>query len=190
MLVQGQIIAIDPPNYQDQWGNKYQNIVVRTVSGDVTGRIATKKPYTAHNLNQNGQFDCEEAQNNQGTYYKFKKHYDTPYQQRGQSAPQNTQQAPPQPAQATNAPYNAPQVKQRDYDAENRGKCRTQFIKAGIASNQLKCQTLQDILNWTEFAMLGIDPSKVPNPDPSIQNNPNYVGDEPDRIPDDSDIPF
>ncbi|MCK5016922.1 MAG: hypothetical protein KAS32_07600 [Candidatus Peribacteraceae bacterium] len=166
MLVQGQIIAINPPNYQDQWGNQYQNIVVRTISGDVTGRIATKKPYTAQNLNQNGQFDCEEAQNNQGTYYKFKKHYDTPYQQRGQSTPQNPQQAPSRPAQGTNYQQPAPQGKKEpNWDAIARGKVRNSVVCAFIGAPIDAMPSIKDMEYWVDYIMTGIDPNQ------SKQNN-------------------
>lgn len=81
--------------------------------------------------------------------------------------PPQAQQDVQQPPQATKAPpalNNTP-----DWDAIAEGKVRTQFIKAGIISNQLKCKTLQDILAWTTFAMTGKDPSTIPDPDPSIQ---------------------
>ena len=66
----------------------------------------------------------------------------------------------------------------RNYDAENRGKCRTQFIKAGIQSNQMKCDTFADVLMFTEFAMTGVIP-----PQPQTAK---YTG---NSTPDD-DIPF
>lgn len=45
------------------------------------------------------------------------------------------------------------------------------------------------VTELVEFSMTGIEPNSVPEPDPSIQNNPNYVGDNPPP-PIDDDIPF
>ncbi|GAI30155.1 unnamed protein product, partial [marine sediment metagenome] len=141
---------------------QYQNITVQTVQGPVEGRIGTKKPYTDQDLNQQGQWDCETASSSKGTYNKFKKHYDKPYQ--GQSTSQNTQPSPQQAAQGTNSPP-------RDYDAENRGKVRTQFIKAAIISGDLRCRSFADVLTLTEFAMTGIDPNQ-PVGNQSAQDGP------------------
>lgn len=57
----------------------------------------------------------------------------------------------------------AGETRPRDYDAENRGKCRTQFIKAAIASGQIVLNSeniVGDIISWTEFAMTGIVPQQ------------------------------
>lgn len=82
--------------------------------------------------------------------------------------PPQPQQGVQQPAQATKTPQ--AQNNTPDWDAIAEGKVRTQFIKAGIISKQLKCETLQDILSWTTFAMTGVDPDTVPNPHLDIQN--------------------
>jgi len=178
MLIQGTVLEVTNPDYQNNFGVQYQNITIQTVQGQIQGRIGTKKPYTVQDIGQQGQWDCEQAQNKQGSYNKFKKHYDNPYQ---------GQQATQQGTGGTNS-------KPRDYDAENRGKVRTQFIKAAIIAGTLKCQSYEDVLTLTEFAMYGIDPSKAPEPHPDITEpqynaNPNYVGDNP-TPPKDDDIPF
>ena len=93
------------------------------------------------------------------------------------SAPQNTQQAPSQPAQATN--YQPPaqiQVKKEpDWDAiaEEKVRCNVlcAMLQGGITVDY------PEVLEHTAFIMSGIDTRKIPEPDQSIQNNPDYVGD-------------
>ena len=139
MLVQGPIISIEPPDYTDDYGNHYQNIVVRTVSGDIKGRIGTKKPYTEQNLQQQGQWDCEAKEGGQGLYNKFKKHYDKPYQ---------GQQAPSQPAQATNEQQSAPQGKKEpDWDAKDLRMAR---MNALTNSTRLICLIAETNKEYTE----------------------------------------
>lgn len=110
---------------------------------------------------------------------------------KAQVAPQNTQQAPPQPAQGTNYQPPAPQGKKEpDWDAID-------AIAEGKVRHGILCAMLQggfsvdylEVLRHTVFVMTGIDPDSVPNPDPSITNNPNYVGDDPPPTGDDN-IPF
>jgi len=48
----------------------------------------------------------------------------------------------------------------RDYDKENRGKIRTQFIKAAIINGQIKCGTFADVIMLTDFAMTGVIPQE------------------------------
>ena len=169
MLIQGPIIAITPPDYTNQFGVQYQNITIQTVQGPVEGRIGTKKPYTEQDINQQGQWDCEISSNNQGAYNKFKKHFNKPYQ--GQVAPQNPQQAPSQPAQGTNYQQPATQGKKEpDWDAIAEGKVRhgilCAMLQGGISVDY------PEVLRHTVFVMTGIDPDSVPDPHPSIQNNP------------------
>lgn len=45
------------------------------------------------------------------------------------------------------------------------------------------------VTELVEFSMTGIEPNIIPNPDPSITNNPDYVGDDPPPSGD-GDIPF
>lgn len=84
-----------------------------------------------------------------------------------QPAASQPQQAPPQPLQQPNTPQ------PRDYDAENRGKCRTQFVKAAIISGQIIIgpNHTEDIVWWTEFAMTG----QVPLP-PAKQQAGDLLG--------------
>jgi hypothetical protein len=95
MIISGNISQVTPPDFTDRYGNQYQNITIETVNGPITGRIGSKKPYTQQNIGHNGQWDCEQAQNQQGPYNKLKRHYDTPYQ---------GQQGPSQAAGQPNAP--------------------------------------------------------------------------------------
>ncbi len=182
MLVQGQIIAITPPDYTNNFGVQYQNITVQTVQGPVEGRIGTKKPYTAQNINQQGQWDCEAASNNQGTYNKFKKHYDKPYQ--GQ---QGTQQAP----QTTNPQQPAPQGKNEpDWDAKDLRMARMNSL---TNSTKLICliaeankdidvkgkdrEGLVNLVTQTADILLhyiynGLTKKQAPDSNQSIQNEP------------------
>lgn len=112
-----------------------------------------------------------------------------------QNTHQNTQQAPSQPTQATNKPYNAlhsPQPysqgkKEPDWDAITEGKVRhgilCAMLQGGVSVDY------PEVLRHTVFVMTGKDPNSIPEPDPSIQNNPDYVGDEPPP-PTDDNIPF
>lgn len=158
MLIQGPIIALTPPDYTNQFGVQYQNITIQTVQGPVEGRIGTKKPYTAQDINQQGQWDCEAASNNQGTYNKLKKHYDKPYQ---------GQQPSSQPAQATNYQPPAPQGKKEpNWDAIARGKVRNSVVCAFIGAPIDAMPSINDMEYWVNYIMTGIDPNQ------SKQNNP------------------
>ncbi|GAH33723.1 unnamed protein product [marine sediment metagenome] len=175
MLVQGQIIAIMPPNFQDSWGNQYQDVTVRTAQGDITGQKASKMALTENDVGNQVVWNCDVKQNSRGQdYNKFIKLQDPQYASQG---------SPQRPQSSTQRP-NTPQT--RNYDAENRGKVRTQFIKAAIIAGTLKCNCWDDVLTLTEFAMTGIDPTKAKSP---FKTNPNYVGDDPPP-PTDDDIPF
>lgn len=95
MIINGTIKQVFPPDYTDpKWHNQYQNIVVDTVSGDMTGRIGCKKPYTQQDIGSQGQWECVQDTNAQGAYNKFKK-YNPQYPD--QATPQQSQQAPQQP---------------------------------------------------------------------------------------------
>lgn len=170
-LIQGQITAIMPPNFTDQWGNKYQDVTVQTAQGDISGQKASKTALTQQDIGTQIEWNLEVKQNTRNqNYNKFTKPQDPQYGSQGSS------QRPQQARQRTNAPQ------ARDYDAENRGKVRTQFIKAAIIAGTLKCQSFEDVLNLTKFAMTGIDPAKS-----QYQANPEY-SDNPSEP--EGDIPF
>ena len=65
-------------------------------------------------------------------------------------APQN-QQAPPQ--NQRKKPNGDP-----DWDAIAAGKVRTCFIAAGIESNQIKCDSIEECNYWVEYAITGNPP--------------------------------
>lgn len=174
-LIQGEIIAIMPPNFSDNWGNQYQDVTVRTAQGDISGQKASKQALTENDIGAQVEWNCEVKQDRRGqNYNKFTKPQDPQYASQGRAT------RPQQARQGTNAPQ------ARDYDAENRGKVRTQFIKAAIIAGTLKCKCYDDILTLTDFAMTGIDPAKAK---PQYRPNPNYVGDDPPP-PVDDDIPY
>lgn len=102
MLIKGKISNIQPPDFTDTYGNKYQNIQIETSQGKFTvGRIGCKKPYTQFNIGDDGQWDMEQKESSQGPYNKLKKHYDQPFQGQ-QPTPQNAQQGTPQAAGQAN----------------------------------------------------------------------------------------
>ena len=161
-LIQGEIVAIMPPNFTDSWGNQYQDVTVRTVRGDVQGQKASKTALTENDIGTQIEWNIEVKQNQRNqNYNKFTKPQDPQY------ASQNRATRPQTSAQRPNVSQS------RDYDSENRGKVRTQFIKAAIIAGTLKCICYDDILTLTEFAMTGIDPAKAK---PQSQTNPEYVG--------------
>ncbi len=174
-LIQGQIVAIMPPNFTDQWGNQYQDVTVRTAQGDIVGQKASKTALTENDVGAQVEWNIEVKQNQRNqNYNKFTKPQDPQY------GSQNRATRPQRAAQGTNV------SRSRDYDAENRGKVRTQFIKAAIIAGTLNCKCYDDILTLTEFAMTGIDPAKAK---PQYRPNPEYVGENPPP-PVDSEIPF
>lgn len=146
-LIQGEIITIMPTNFRDDWGNHYQDVTVRTAQGDISGQKASKNELTQNDIGTQVNWECEVKQDRRSQdYNKFTKPQDPQYGSQGSSQrPQSNAQRP-----------NAPQV--RNYEAENRGKVRTQFIKAAIISKQMTCQSHQDVLMLTEFAMSGKEP--------------------------------
>lgn len=82
-------------------------------------------------------------------------------------------QATPQPQQGQQQPTQRPNAPQpRDYDAENRGKIRTQFVKAAIISGQIVIgpNLTEDMNYWTEYAMTG----QVPLPPAREQLGEHY----------------
>jgi len=97
----------------------------------------------------------------------------TQAQQAPQAAPQ-PQQAPPQPAQRPNVPQ------PRDYDAENRGKCRYGMVCACIQSGQIVIRgdtnagAIEDLNWWVDYAMTGLTP--LP---PAVQQAGDLLGPPP-----------
>jgi hypothetical protein len=152
MIVQGQITAVAPPDYSNKYGVQYQNITINTpTAGAITGRIGTKTPFSQQDIGQQIQLECEQAQKNDGSPYNKFKRYNPDYQQGQQT------QAQPQ--------------QKRDYNAENRGKCRTQFIKAAIIAGKINCTSYNDVIELTEFAMTGIIPPNSRQPAVSTEED-------------------
>jgi len=137
---------------------------------------------TPQNLNQRCQFTISTFQGN----YKGQPYigYSGFWNSNAQVAPHNTQQAP----QATNSPQSAPQGKKDpDWDAIAEGKVRHGILCAMLSGGI--SVDYEEVLRHTTFVMTGKNHDAYPDPDPSIQNNPDYVGDNP-RPPADEDIPF
>lgn len=130
------------PNGGYQSANGYIStfmMTLQTDEGQITGEIGSKSEI--YPMNPNDQITVEIKNTNHGV--KFKK-INPQYAQGGHSGPQ----------QATGGARS----NGRDYDAENRGKCRTQFIKAAIIAGGLNCRCFDDVIVLTEFAMTGIPP--------------------------------
>lgn len=188
MLIQGPIEAINPPDFTDQYGNQYQNITVSTAAGPVTGRIGSKKPYTAQDIGRAGQWDSEQKQGKQGAYNRFKRHYDTPYQ--GQ---QQGQQAPQQPTQRPNAPQGASR------DARSTSIERQCAFKAACMKYQGLDITDSEVVKLARagqyFIETGNNLADVPDyPDEGSQvppaGGPPYQGGPVDGQVPDGDVPF
>ena len=104
-----------------------------------------------------------------------------PYQ--APQAPQAPYQAPQQPAQRPNAPQrlNMPDTYAYPVTPETaRRMARTAFITAMLQNGQQPLYSY--VTELVEYSYTGIEPSKAPDPDPSIQEtqyqpNPGYVGD-------------
>jgi hypothetical protein len=131
----GTIRAIQPNGgYQSQ--NGYINtfmMTLQTDEGQITGEIGSKSQNYPMNIND--EITVQIKNTTHGV--KFKK-INPQYQQQG-----GTQQS---------------QQSGRDYDAENRGKCRTQFIKAAIIAGQLNCRDYAECDMLVQYAMTGIAP--------------------------------
>jgi len=101
-------------------------------------------------------------------------------------------QAPQPPAQAPNVPppilrgINMPDTYAYPVTPDTaRRMARTAFIAAILQNGQTPLYSY--ITELVEYSYTGKEP--MPDPDPSIQNNPEYVGDNPPPIGDD-DVPF
>ena len=83
-LIQGEITAIMPPNFTDQWGNHYQDVTVRTAQGDISGQKASRTALTQQNIGNQVEWNCEVKQDkNQQNYNKFTKPQDPQYASQG-----------------------------------------------------------------------------------------------------------
>ncbi|KKN07448.1 hypothetical protein LCGC14_1066740 [marine sediment metagenome] len=155
-----QIQKTQTGGYQSKQGWIYTFIVtIQTNEGQVTGEIGAKTEQ--YPLGVDNEINFTFTKDEYG--YKFKK-----------VNPQYAQGDSQGGGQATQGQNSGG----RDYDAENRGKCRTQFIKAAIANGSLRCDCREDVLNWTEFAMTG----EMNQPPQQSQQQGTPVADE--------DIPF
>lgn len=142
-MKRGTIKAIQPNGgYQSQHGyiNTFM-MTIQTNEGQITGEIGSKSQQYPIGVNDPITVEIKNTTNG----VKFKKI--NPEYAQGDS------QGYGQPAQGQSSGG-------RDYDAENRGKCRTQFIKAAIINGQITCGTFADVLMLTEFAMTGIIPQQ------------------------------
>ncbi len=175
MTKTGQIVQIvSDGGYQGQNGyiNTFQ-MTIQCPDGTFTGQIGSKSGI--YPMNSGETINVEVTNTQHGV--RFKK-FNPQYAQVNQTtAPQAAQ--PPQRASQRQA-----QPAGRDYDKENRGKCRFGFIQAvlqagispGVIAGDL--QMLDEIEDLVEIAITG----KVPAPSP----HPSITEEEPE----DSEIPF
>ena len=170
MIISGTIIQVFPPDYTDpKWHNQYQNIVIDTVNGDMTGRIGCKKPYTEQDIGLQGQWECTQDKNEQGAYNKFKK-FNPQYPDR--TAPQKPQQA------TSRAPQ---QSKLAEGIAE--GDVRHGLVCSAIQAGQITIGADQDLgiqdleysKNYIVTGRAPLPPSKIPKPEIT---EPPPTGDE------------
>ena len=177
-LIQGEIVAIMPPNFSDSWGNQYQDVTVRTVSGDILGQKASKTALTENDVGAQVEWNIEVKQNSKKqNYNKFTKPKDPQYT--SQDTPQNQQQGVQKPAQATKAPQgNQPAYlqpnqgnKDPDWDAIAEGKVRHGVVCAYISA-RFKPE-IKEVERWVKYIITGIDPDTVPDPDPEITECPH-----------------
>jgi hypothetical protein len=154
------IIKQIQPNGGYQSSNGYISTFMMTIEvageGQVTGEIGSKTQTYPMNPGDEITFEM----NNTAHGVKLKK-VNPQYAQGGSQGQQN------QP-QGSNSGG-------RDYDAENRGKCRTQFIKAAIIGGQIRCRDFVECDMLVRYAMTGDYP-----PVPQTQQ----------QAPDDSQVPF
>jgi len=87
---------------------------------------------------------------------------------------QQPQSVPPQPTQAPQQTTGPPKNnKQPDWDAIAEGKVRHGLVCAYIQSpREFTMATLGEIEDWKTYIMTGHHPNNVPQPDQSIQENP------------------
>jgi len=87
---------------------------------------------------------------------------------------QQPQSIPPQPTQAPQQTAGPPKNnKQPDWDAIAEGKVRHGLVCAYIQSpREFTMATLGEIEDWKTYIMTGHHPNNVPQPDQSIQENP------------------
>jgi hypothetical protein len=174
MLVQGQIIAIIPPDYSDNYGNQYQNITVRTAQGDIQGRKASKQALTENDINRQVEWNCEQAQSRRGVYNKFTKLQDPQY------ASQNQQQGTQQARQGTNAPQSAPHSN-RDASIcrQTAGKVAAEILASsgadsiGQTPNETAALLVSVAKPIAEWFLTGKEPMVASQ----YKTNPDYVGD-------------
>ena len=135
------IIKQIQPNggYQSQRGYIYTSMMTIDVAGEgqITGEIGSKSDPYPMNVGDEITFDFTNTAH--GT--KFKK-VNPQYAQGQQNAPQGQNSG------------------NRDYDAENRGKCRTQFIKAAIIGGQIRCRDFVECDMLVRYAMTGDYPAQ------------------------------
>lgn len=144
----GTITGIQPDGgYQSQNGyiNTFQ-MKIQCDDGEFIGQIGSKSQIYPLAIGQPISVTVTNTEHG----VRFKK-FNPQY-----SAPGGTGSYP----QSTGGQQPAP----RDYDAENRGKVRTQFIKAAIIKGSLRCECYEHVLELTEFAMTGIIPQEQQQP--------------------------
>jgi len=160
---------------------------------------------TMNMINQRVQFNLRSYQGTyQGQPYTgysgFWYNRATVNQGQPQMPPQAAQAAPQQPTY-TPVPQTTPQStytppKKRDYDKENRGKCRFGFYQAMLSSGVKPADIISNLMTLSaveklvRFSMEGIDKDK-PMPEPSPQPTADTIPGEPVNEPvNDDDIPF
>lgn len=166
------IIKMIQPNggYDSQYG--YVNTFMMTIEvpneGQITGEIGSKSVNYPLNLGEQITFQMKNTEHG----WKFKK-VNPQYQQGGSQATGRTN------------------GQQRDYDAENRGKCRTQFIKAAIIAGTIPCRDFAECDMLVQYAMTGKVPAvktEQVTATPTLQGKDTQVySPPPDGL---DDIPF
>lgn len=176
-MITGTILNIEPTQeggYQSRNGYIYTFwMAIETPNGPLSGEIGSKTELYPVPV---GKEITVNVTNDTQRGVKFKKINPQYEAQR----PQNTQQGGQQPRQGANAP-------KRDYDKENRGKCRNKLYAAciitGITPEDLSANriTLMAIEGLVEKSMNGIGP---------ITPNQLPPGNQPINPPVEEDIPW
>ncbi len=168
-LIQGEIIAIMPPNFTDSWGNQYQDVTVRTVQGDVQGQKASKAALTENDIGAQVEWNIEVKQNNRNqNYNKFTKPQDPQY------ASQNRATRPQRATQGTKPQNNG---RNTSINTSIERQCAFKAACSRAQGTDMEPSKIVDLARQGQyFIETGDNINDVPNPSQSIQTNPQYVG--------------
>ena len=154
MLITGTILEVAPPNYQDNYGNHYQNITLQTQAGPVLGRKASKTPYGVHDINKTVSWECEEKTNSRGPYNKFTTPQDPKYAQPVQPYAGQAAQALPATPQPANSAKDELIVSQVVYKGMIELECAGK-----LARTEYETRFVDDV----KLILHGKDPRNVPD---------------------------